>query len=177
MKIFNDGDYFKAVDEKIKSETISKILYPSDSKEIGKELRLVQEYFLVACSVRDIIRIYQKDNTGFDQLHEKVAIQLNDTHPALTVAELMRILVDENSLEWEKAWNITTKTLGYTNHTLLSEALETWPVSIVKRVVPRHLQIIYEINRRFIDRIKEKFGENSAPLISKMSIIQEGAIK
>ncbi|MCD4721089.1 MAG: glycogen/starch/alpha-glucan phosphorylase [Desulfobacula sp.] len=177
MKIFNDGDYFKAVEEKIKSETISKILYPSDSKEVGKELRLVQEYFLVACSVRDVIRIYQKENTGFDQFHEKVAIQLNDTHPALTVAELMRVLVDENALEWEKAWNITTKTLGYTNHTLLPEALETWPVSIVKRVIPRHLQIIYEINRRFIDTVKEKFGENSAPLISKMSIIREGGEK
>ncbi|NOX33390.1 MAG: glycogen/starch/alpha-glucan phosphorylase [Deltaproteobacteria bacterium] len=177
MHIFNEGDYFKAVKEKIKSETISKILYPSDSKEIGKELRLVQEYFLVACSVRDIIRIYQKTNTGFDQLHEKVAIQLNDTHPALTVAELMRILIDENSLEWEKAWNITVKTLGYTNHTLLPEALETWPLKIVERVVPRHLQIIYEINKRFIEKVKEKFGENSAPLISKMSIIQEGEEK
>ena len=166
MHIFNDGDYFKAVEAKIKSETISKILYPSDSKEVGKELRLVQEYFLVACSVRDIIRIYQKDNTGFDQLHEKVAIQLNDTHPALTVAELMRVLVDENGLDWEKAWNITTKTLGYTNHTLLPEALETWPLSIVERVVPRHLQIIFEINRRFIESVKKRFGENSASLIS-----------
>jgi starch phosphorylase len=177
MHIFNDGDYFKAVEAKIKSETISKILYPSDSKEVGKELRLVQEYFLVACSVRDIIRIYQKDNTGFDQLHEKVAIQLNDTHPALTVAELMRVLVDENGLDWEKAWNITTKTLGYTNHTLLPEALETWPLSIVERVVPRHLQIIFEINRRFIESVKKRFGENSASLISKMSIIQEGEQK
>ena len=174
MKIFNDGDYFKAVEKKIKSETISKILYPSDSKEIGKELRLVQEYFLVACSIRDIIKIYQRQNTGFDQFHEKVAIQLNDTHPALTVAELMRVLIDENSLKWEKAWYITTKTLGYTNHTLLPEALETWPVSIVKRVVPRHLQIIYEINNRFIAEVKKKYGENSTPLISKMSIIQEG---
>ncbi len=177
MQIFNDGDYFKAVEGKIKSETISKILYPSDSKEVGKELRLVQEYFLVACSVRDIIRTYQKNNTDFDQLHEKIAIQLNDTHPALTVAELMRILIDENALEWEKAWNITTKTLGYTNHTLLPEALETWAVSIVERVVPRHLQIIYEINRRFIDRLKEKFGKNSGPLISRMSIIKEGEEK
>jgi len=177
MQIFNDGDYFRAVGKKIKSESISKILYPSDSKEVGKELRLVQEYFLVACSVRDIIRIYQEGNTSFEHLHEKVAIQLNDTHPALTVAELMRVLVDENGLEWEKAWNITTQTLGYTNHTLLPEALETWPVAIVERVVPRHLQIIYEINRRFINSVKEKFGENSAPLISKMSIIQEDGEK
>ncbi len=174
MQIFNDGDYFKAVGDKIKSETISKILYPSDSKEIGKELRLVQEYFLVACSVRDIIRIYQKHNSGFDQLHEKVAIQLNDTHPALTVAELMRVLIDENSLEWDKAWALTTGTLGYTNHTLLPEALETWPLNIVERVVPRHLQIIYEINKRFIDQVKAQFGENSGAMIQKMSIIQEG---
>ncbi len=174
MQIFNDGDYFKAVEEKIKSESISKILYPSDSKAVGKELRLVQEYFLVACSVRDIIRIYEKDNTGFDQLPEKVAIQLNDTHPALTVAELMRILVDENQLDWEKAWDITTRTLGYTNHTLLPEALETWPLSIVERVIPRHLQIIYEINKRFIDLLQKKYGKNSGPLIERMSIIQEG---
>ena len=177
MQIFNDGDYFKAVEGKIKSETISKILYPSDSKEVGKELRLVQEYFLVACSVRDIIRIYQKNHTGFDQLPEKVAIQLNDTHPALTVAELMRVLIDENGLEWKKAWQITTQTLGYTNHTLLPEALETWPLSIVERVVPRHLQIIYEINKRFIETVKEKFGDTSAAMISKMSIIQEGKEK
>ncbi|MCP3871839.1 MAG: glycogen/starch/alpha-glucan phosphorylase [Desulfobacteraceae bacterium] len=177
MQIFNDGDYFKAVDAKIKSETVSKILYPSDSKRIGKELRLVQEYFLVACSVRDIIRIYEKDHTRLDQLHEKVAIQLNDTHPALTVVELMRVLIDENSIEWEKAWRITTQTLGYTNHTLLPEALETWPLSIVERVIPRHLQIIYEINQRFIDKLKKKYKENSAPLISKLSIIQEGEPK
>ncbi|WP_300462691.1 glycogen/starch/alpha-glucan phosphorylase [Desulfobacula sp.] len=177
MQIFNEGDYFKAVEDKIKSESISKILYPSDSKAVGKELRLVQEYFLVACSVRDIIRIYQKNHTGFDQLHEKVAIQLNDTHPALTVAELMRVLIDENQLEWKKAWQITTQTLGYTNHTLLPEALETWPLSIVERVVPRHLQIIYEINKRFIETVKEKFGDASAAMISKMSIIQEGKEK
>ncbi|MCF6246044.1 MAG: glycogen/starch/alpha-glucan phosphorylase [Desulfobacula sp.] len=174
IQIFNDGDYFKAVGRKIRSETISKILYPSDSKDIGKELRLVQEYFLVACSVRDLIRIYQKTNDGFDRFHEKVAIQLNDTHPALTVAELMRILVDENGLEWEKAWNITVKTLGYTNHTLLPEALETWPVSIVQKVVPRHMQIIYEINQRFIESVQGKFGDNYNDMISRMSIIQEG---
>ncbi|OGR23186.1 MAG: glycogen phosphorylase [Desulfobacterales bacterium RIFOXYA12_FULL_46_15] len=174
MQIFNEGDYFNAVDEKIKSETISKILYPSDSKEAGKELRLVQEYFLVACSVRDIIRIHQKYNNGIESLHEKVAIQLNDTHPALTVAELMRVLVDENGIDWDKAWDITTRTLAYTNHTLLPEALETWPLPIIKKVIPRHLQIIYEINRRFIDSVKAKCGENCQDLISRMSIIGEG---
>ncbi len=174
MHIFNEGDYFNAVNEKIKSETISKILYPSDSKEAGKELRLVQEYFLVACSIRDIIRINQKYNNGLENLHEKVAIQLNDTHPALTVAELMRILVDENGIDWEKAWDITTRTLGYTNHTLMPEALETWPLSVVEKVIPRHLQIIYEINRRFIDTVKAKFGKNCQDLIERMSIITEG---
>ncbi|MBU1344246.1 MAG: glycogen/starch/alpha-glucan phosphorylase [Proteobacteria bacterium] len=177
MQIFNDGDYIKAVERKIRSETVTKILYPSDSKDTGKELRLVQEYFLVACSMRDIIRIYQKHHTGFERFHEHVAIQLNDTHPSLTVAELMRVLVDENSLEWDKAWDITVKTLGYTNHTLLPEALETWPVSIVQKVVPRHMQIIYEINQRFVDSAKERFGDNSGPMIARMSIIQEGEPK
>lgn len=174
ISIFNDGDYFKAVEEKIKSETISKILYPSDSKEAGKELRLVQEYFLVACSVKDIVRAYQENHDSFDEFHKKIAIQLNDTHPALTVAELMRILIDENSLDWDNAWDITQKTLGYTNHTLLPEALETWPLSIVEKVVPRHLQIIYEINSRFIEKVKEKYGKDCNELIEKMSIIQEG---
>lgn len=174
MQIFNEGDYFKAVEEKIKSETISKILYPADSREAGKELRLVQEYFLVACSVRDIIRINEKYNKGLENLHEKVAIQLNDTHPALTVAELIRILVDENGIDWDKAWDITTRTLAYTNHTLLPEALETWPLNIVEKVIPRHLQIIVEINRRFIDSVRAKFGDNCEDMVNRMSIIQEG---
>ncbi len=174
IQIFNEGDYFKAVEDKIKTESISKILYPSDSQEAGKELRLVQEYFLVACSVRDIIRVYQKYHDNFDAFHEKVAIQLNDTHPALTVAELMRALVDEQSLPWEKAWKITTRSLGYTNHTLLPEALEKWPLDIVKKVIPRHLQIIYEINHRFLDMIKEIEPQISPETISRLSIIEEG---
>ncbi|MCF8045047.1 MAG: glycogen/starch/alpha-glucan phosphorylase, partial [Desulfarculaceae bacterium] len=145
IRIFNDGDYFKAVEDKIKSETISKILYPSDSKESGKELRLIQEYFLVSCSVQDIIRIFLKNHDHFDEFPQKAAIQLNDTHPALTVAELMRALIDQHGLEWEKAWEITNATLGYTNHTLLPEALEKWPLSVVEKVIPRHLQLIYEI--------------------------------
>lgn len=174
IKIFNDGDYFKAVKRKIRSETVTKILYPSDAQFVGKELRLVQEYFLVACSLRDLVRFYQKSNNDFDCFHEKVAIQMNDTHPALAVAELMRILVDENGLEWEPAWDITVKTLGYTNHTLLPEALESWPVSIVQKVVPRHMQIIYEINRRFIAQVESQFGDAAKEMIPKMSIIQEG---
>ncbi len=173
INIFNDGDYFKAVENKIKSESISKILYPSDSKEAGKELRLVQEYFLVACSVQDIIRIYLKNHDDFNRFPEKTAIQLNDTHPALTVAELMRALIDQHGLSWEKAWETTTRTLAYTNHTLLPEALEKWPLKILERVIPRHLQIIYEINQRFIDTIHEKYPDNEQ-IIKRVSIIEEG---
>lgn len=171
MQIFNEGDYFRAVEDKIKFENISKILYPSDSKEAGKELRLVQEYFLVSCAVNDIISIYLKNHNNFNEFHEKVAIQLNDTHPALTVAELMRSLIDLHSLEWDDAWNITTKTLGYTNHTLMPEALETWAGSIVKKVIPRHLQIIHEINRRFLAMIEQKYpGDHERA--AKMSIVE-----
>ncbi|WP_035239135.1 glycogen/starch/alpha-glucan phosphorylase [Desulfobacter vibrioformis] len=177
INIFNDGDYFKAVGRKIKSETISKILYPSDSKEAGKELRLVQEYFLVACSLRDIIRKYEMDHDSFDHFYNKVAIQLNDTHPALAVAELMRILVDEKGIQWETAWDITKKTLGYTNHTLLPEALETWPVTIMERVVPRHVQLIYEINQRFLEYLTVRDPEVTSESIERMSIIQEGPVK
>ena len=176
MQIFNEGDYFRAVRDKIESESISKILYPSDSKEAGKELRLVQEYFLVACSVHDIIGMYLQSHDNFDFFYKKVAIQLNDTHPTLTVAELMRALIDEYGLEWDKAWDITTKTLGYTNHTLMPEALEKWPLSIVKKVVPRHLQIIYEINRRFLKILMEKYPDDKAK-IARMSIVEEGDVK
>ena len=123
MQIFNAGDYIKAVEQKVVSEAISKVLYPSDSVEAGRELRLIQEYFLVACAMRDILRRYREKNSSMENFPRKVAIQLNDTHPALTVAELMRILLDENGMQWEKAWEITTETLGYTNHTLLPEAL------------------------------------------------------
>ncbi len=174
IDIFNDGDYIKAVSRKIQSESITKILYPSDSKEMGKELRFVQEYFLVACALRDIIQEFETRHDNIEQLQNYVAIQLNDTHPALAVAELMRILVDEKTLTWETAWDITVKTLAFTNHTLLPEALETWPVFILNRVVPRHMQIIYEINRRFIVQVKERFGNDNHEMIAKMSIIQEG---
>ncbi len=177
IDIFNEGDYFKAVGRKIKSESISKILYPSDSKESGKELRLVQEYFLVACALKDIIRKYEMNHDSFDHFQRKVAIQLNDTHPSLAVVELMRILVDEKGLQWEIAWEITQKTLGYTNHTLLPEALETWPVSILERVVPRHMQLIYEINQRFLEYLTVHDYDVTTESIAKMSIIQEGPVK
>lgn len=149
MKIFNQGDYIRAVEQKISSETISKVLYPSDSVESGKELRLLQEYFLVACALRDILRGFERQGYAIQDLPEKSAIQLNDTHPALTVAELMRILVDEHNLQWAEAWDLTTRTLAYTNHTLLPEALEKWSVKLMQKVLPRHLQIIREIDRRF----------------------------
>jgi starch phosphorylase len=174
IDIFNDGDYIKAVRRKIQSESVTKILYPSDSKETGRELRFTQEYFLVACAIRDIVRKFEKQHSDFETFHDHVAIQLNDTHPALAVAELMRILVDEKKLVWETAWDVTVKTLAFTNHTLLPEALETWSVYILNKVVPRHLQIIYEINRRFIARVKERFGQDNLEMIAKMSIIQEG---
>ncbi len=173
IRIFNEGDYFRAVERKINSENISKILYPSDSQEAGRELRLVQEYFLVACAVQDIIRIYLKQHDDFSKFAGKVAIQLNDTHPALTVAELMRSLVDVHGLEWDNAWKITTETLAYTNHTLLPEALEKWPLAIVEKVIPRHLQIIYEINRRFLETLAVSFPDDPQRL-QRMAIIEEG---
>src|SRR5205807_6287827 len=164
------------VQEKVQSETISKVLYPSDSMASGRELRLVQEYFLVACAVRDIVRIYQRNHEGFDEFADKVAIQLNDTHPALTIAELMRLLVDENDLSWERAWEITTATCAYTNHTLLPEALERWPAPLVERVLPRHLQIIYEINHRFLKQVAARWP-NDTDRLRRMSLIEEGSVK
>jgi len=173
MQIFNRGDYSKAVEQKISSETVSKVLYPSDSDEAGKELRLIQEYFLVACAIRDIVRRFQKSHLGLEDFSRHVAIHLNDTHPALTVAELMRILVDENGLEWEQAWQITTSTLAYTNHTLLPEALEHWSVPLFERVLPRHLQIIFEINRRLMSQVEARWpGDYERQ--KRMSIIEEG---
>jgi starch phosphorylase len=172
MKIFNSGDYIRAVEQKVVSETISKVLYPSDSVQAGKELRLIQEYFLVACSIRDIVRKFRLRNPDIDLFPEKVAIQLNDTHPALAVAELMRILLDENALPWEKAWDITVRTFGYTNHTLLPEALEKWPIPLFETVLPRHLEIIYRINHRFLRGISAG-GADPDGRIRKMSIIEE----
>jgi glycogen phosphorylase len=172
MAIFNEGDYLHAVQQKVLSETISKVLYPSEAPAQGRELRLVQEYFLVACAVRDIVRRYLSEYQGFDRFADKVAIQLNDTHPALTVAELMRFLVDEHDVPWEKAWRITTATCAYTNHTLLPEALERWPVDLLEHVLPRHLQIIYEINRRFLDGVAGRWPGDTARQ-RRMSLIEE----
>ncbi|MCB1734819.1 MAG: glycogen/starch/alpha-glucan phosphorylase [Gammaproteobacteria bacterium] len=173
MEIFNDGDYFRAVEQQIASETVSKVLYPSDSLEEGKELRLIQEYFLVACSVRDIVRDYLSRHQDMHQFSDFTAIQLNDTHPALTVAELMRLLVDEHAIPWDTAFEITRRTCAYTNHTLLPEALEKWSVGLLRKVLPRHLQIIYEINRRHLEEVAKRFPDSPHKLQS-LSLIEEG---
>jgi glycogen phosphorylase len=176
IEIFNRGDYIRAVEQKIASENISRVLYPSDSVLSGKELRLNQEYFLVACALRDILRYYMSTHSGFDDLPGKVAIQMNDTHPSLCVAELMRFLVDENSLDWDKAWELTVATLGYTNHTLLPEALEKWPVSLIERVLPRHTEIIFGINHQFLRTVARSWpGDMDRQ--RRMSIIEEGPEK
>ncbi len=173
IQIFNGGDYIKAVEEKIYSEKISKVLYPSDSCWSGKELRLIQEYFLVACAVRDIIMRHLQQNKNLDNLAEQTAIQLNDTHPALSIAELMRILLDEYGYAWEQAWAITHACCGYTNHTLLPEALEKWPVNLLEHVLPRHLQIIYDINQRFLDEIARRWP-NDGEVLARLSLVEEG---
>ncbi len=176
MGIFNDGDYLKAVRQKVYSETISKVLYPSVMAESGRELRLIQEYFLVACAIQDIVRQYRSRHETFDLFSKRVAIQLNDTHPALAISELMRILIDEHDLPWGRAWEITTETFGYTNHTLMPEALEKWSVPLIERVLPRHLQIIFEINRRFLKVIASRWPGDSDRL-ARMSLIEEGGQK
>jgi glycogen phosphorylase len=176
MGIFNDGDYFKAVKQKIESETISKVLYPSDAAIAGQELRLVQEYFLVACTLRDIVRRFEQTHTSYRDFSAKVAIQMNDTHPALTVAELMRRWIDEKNLDWDEAWEITERTLAYTNHTLLPEALEKWPVPLLEHVLPRHLQIIEEINRRFLEKVAiAQPGDGDR--LRRVSLIEESTPK
>ena len=176
LEYFQHGDYLKAVEEKNVSENISKVLYPNDSIYAGKELRLKQQYFFVSCSIQDILRRYLVAHDNFEQLPDKAAIQLNDTHPSLAVVELMRILMDTHGLQWEKAWNITTRTCAYTNHTLLSEALEKWPVAMLEKLLPRHLMIIFEINRRFVRDVSIRYvGDNDR--LSRMSLIEEGGEK
>ncbi|HWT83629.1 MAG TPA: glycogen/starch/alpha-glucan family phosphorylase, partial [Candidatus Methylomirabilis sp.] len=172
FQAFNVGDYYKAVDEKIVSETIGKVLYPNDEPEIGKHLRLAQQYFFVSCSLQDMVRIHLRRGNPLDTFHESFAVQLNDTHPSIAVAELMRLLVDEYLMDWEKAWEITQKTMAYTNHTLLPEALEKWPLPLFASFLPRHLEIIYEINRRFLDEVGTRVPGDGAR-IARLSIIDE----
>ena len=174
FQIFDSGDYVGSVTTKIFSENISKVLYPNDNTSQGKQLRLEQQYFFVSCSLQDIINSYRRThNRNFDQFHEKVAIQLNDTHPSIGVVELMRLFLDKYELGWNLAWYITRNTFAYTNHTLLSEALERWPVSLFERLLPRHLEIIYEINRRFLDEVRAKYPGDEAR-VARMSLIEEG---
>lgn len=169
---FNTGDYYGAVDEKIFSETISKILYPNDEPEKGKRLRLAQQYFFVSCSLQDVLRLQELRGLTTDELADSMPLQLNDTHPSIAVAELMRLLIDEHDFDWEKAWNITRNTLSYTNHTLLPEALEKWPLPLFASLLPRHLEIIYEINSRFLNEVKIKANGNDQ-LVRRLSIIDE----
>ena len=172
FRIFNSGDYYGAVLEKIVSENITKVLYPNDEVVQGKQLRLQQQYFFASCALQDMIRLHLQTASGLEGFHRKFAVQLNDTHPAIAIAELMRLLVDESRRGWEQAWSITQDTFGYTNHTLLPEALERWPVSLFGQLLPRHLEIIYEINRRFLDEVRIRFpGEDDR--VRRLSLIDE----
>jgi starch phosphorylase len=172
FRAFNSGDYYGAVLDKVASENITKVLYPNDEVAAGKQLRLEQQYFFVSCSLQDMIRIYRQRETSLDRFADKYAAQLNDTHPAIAVAELMRLLVDEHGLDWEKAWDITRRTFAYTNHTLLPEALERWSLPLFARVLPRLLEIIYEINRRFLDDVRARFPDDDAK-VQRLSLIDE----
>jgi glycogen phosphorylase len=169
---FNVGDYYGAVQEKVASETISKLLYPNDSSLKGKQLRLEQQYFFVCCAIQDMVRIHRQTARNLADFHEKYAVQLNDTHPALAVAELMRILVDEQGLEWEAAWAITRKTMAYTNHTLLPEALEKWSIELFGSVLPRHLEIVYRINQEFLEDVRAR-RPGDDDLVRRLSLIDE----
>jgi glycogen phosphorylase len=169
---FNEGNYIGAVHEKVISETLTKVLYPNDAKIVGKQLRLEQQFFFVSCSLQHMIRILLEQELPLEKFHEQFAIQLNDTHPAIAIAELMRLLVDQYRLDWDSAWSITEQSFAYTNHTLLPEALEKWPISLFGSLLPRHLEIIYEINSRFLDEVRLKFpGENDR--LTRLSLIDE----
>jgi starch phosphorylase len=169
---FNSGDYYGAVNQKVASENLSKVLYPNDQELRGKELRLEQQYFFVSCSLQDMFRILDRQKLPVEKFHEKFAVQLNDTHPAVAIAELMRLLVDEYLLPWGDAWSVTGKTFAYTNHTLMPEALERWSLAVFGRVLPRHLQIIYEINAQFLEEVRIRFMGDEAR-ISRLSLIDE----
>ncbi|MEY6433429.1 glycogen/starch/alpha-glucan phosphorylase [Thioalkalicoccus limnaeus] len=173
FQAFSTGDYYRAVQAKIEAETISKVLYPNDEPAVGKELRLKQQYFFVSCSIQDMVRLHLATVGPLDTFADKFVAQLNDTHPALAVAELMRILLDEHGLAWEPAWDITHRTFAFTNHTLLPEALETWPIELFERLLPRLLEIIYEINRRFLDEVRVRYLADEAR-IARLSLIAEG---
>jgi starch phosphorylase len=170
---FNVGDYFGAVDAKVVSENLSKVLYPNDEPQAGKRLRLEQQFFFVSCALQDMIRIQQRSGLGLDRLHEKYACQLNDTHPAVAILELLRLLVDEHDMPWEQAWDLTRATFSYTNHTLLPEALETWPLGLFASVLPRHLELLYEVNQRFLDDVRILDRGQDEGRLARLSLIDE----
>jgi len=170
---FGTGDFVGALGQTLEAESLTRVLYPDDSTTVGQGLRFLQEYFLVACSMADLVRRFQRHNTDWNQLPQKVAIQLNDTHPSMSVAELMRILLDDAHLGWDQAWDLTRKTLAYTNHTLLPEALEKWPAAWFEVLLPRHLEIIYEINRRLLDEVRLRFPGDEGR-VERVSLIEEG---
>jgi len=172
FQAFNHGDYYGAVHDKVDDENITKVLYPNDEAVAGRELRLKQQYFLVSCSLQDMIRLYLQREQTLEGFHRKFAVQLNDTHPSLAIPELMRLLVDEYLLGWDAAWDITQRTFGYTNHTLLPEALERWPVDLIARLLPRHLEIIYEINSGFLNEVRHRFPNDEAR-VRRLSLIDE----
>jgi starch phosphorylase len=176
LRMFSDGDFVGAINDRVIAEAITRVLYPNDSRPQGRALRFMQECFLVCCSLDDIIQRFLARGNKWPSLPDKVAIQLNDTHPALAVAELMRILIDRAGLPWEQAWDLTTRTLAYTNHTLLPEALEKWPVDLFEALLPRHLQIIYEINARFLADVRGRYGDDGA-LLERMSLIEERPVR
>ncbi|MDN5968932.1 MAG: glycogen/starch/alpha-glucan family phosphorylase, partial [Enterobacterales bacterium] len=169
---FNQGDYFAAVEDKNHSENVSRVLYPDDSTYSGRELRLRQEYFLVSATVQDILHHHWQTHHTLENLAEKIAIHLNDTHPVLSIPELMRLLIDDHKFTWEKAWSVVVQVFSYTNHTLMSEALETWPVDMLGKILPRHLQLIFQINDHFLKDVKEQYPNDDA-LLSRVSIIDE----
>src|SRR2546422_1286068 len=169
FQAFSHGEFVGAVAETLEAESLTRVLYPDDSTSLGQGLRFVQEFFLVACSLADLVRRFRRTNTDWNQLSQKVAIQLNDTHPSMAVPELMRILLDEAKLGWDQAWRLTQAALAYTNHTLLPEALEKWPVAWFELLLPRHLEIIYEINRRLLDTVRGRFPGDEARAVADRS--------
>src|SRR5499427_7758005 len=173
---FSRGDFAGALTETLAAESLTRVLYPDDSTSMGQGLRFLQEYFLVACSLADLVRRFRRSNDDWNALPEKVAIQLNDTHPAMAVPELLRILLDEAHLPWDSAWDLTQRTLAYTNHTLLPEALEKWPVEWFETLLPRHLEIIYEINRRLLESVRGRFPEDPER-VERVSLIEEGPVR
>jgi starch phosphorylase len=176
LQEFSHGDYARAVETKVLSENISRVLYPSDEVATGRELRLKQQYFFVAATLNDILRRYKKQNSSFENFSNSVAIQLNDTHPSIAIPELMRLLMDDEGMEWDQAWSICEKIFAYTNHTVLPEALETWPTDLLGRLLPRHLEIIYEINHRFLESVRKERPQDQ-DLAARLSLIQESPVR